>query len=147
MGKMKDEIKFNDFSEIKELKLEDVKKYEPSQFLTTDFNPLHSIIPSCYLVTSNVVRNFAVYHEETLFYIFFTFPETELQIQAYEHLLQRGYVWSTKLYRFVYLNFNIKATNEDIEIIIFDPVNWEKKGVKINLNNEFIKSLKFEMKD
>ena len=97
--------------------------------------------PECYttFIFNNI--NIASLHEETLFYIFYSFIGTNLQIQAYNELINKGYQFSRHLESFVIIAGNKTADNKKRNILIFDPWDWKTASREIILDDKFVNSL------
>lgn len=115
--------------------------YQPSILL--------KMLPSCYPKSPNegVFRvniedmKLDNLHEETLFYIFYSFPGDELQIRAYNGILKRKYVFC-KMYKcFVMLNAPAAADGVKRAIVMFDPFTWSKISTEVVFDEKFVRSL------
>ena len=91
---------------------------------------------------SQIGKHIEKYHEETLFYIFYNFPETSVQIDCFKRLTELGYMFSETLNLFVFIIGNIEIDNKIREVVVFDPVKWERCSIKINFDRLFLLSLR-----
>lgn len=124
------------------------KKYQdPSTYYQPSV--LSKMLPSCYprkpsegIFRINIddmkVENL---HEETLFYIFYSFPNDELQLKAYKDILRRKYNFC-KLYK-CFVTFNTPAVADNVKrtIVMFDPFTWTKISTEVMFDDKFVESL------
>lgn len=100
------------------------------------------MFPECYanFTFNNInVQNF---HEETLFFIFYSLVESDLQLQAYNELIKKGYYYSKTLDGFVFFEESLKISdNRRKKIQFFDIENWEKQSKEVVFDDAFINSL------
>lgn len=99
------------------------------------------LLPDCYSTFTFNNLNVKNFHEETLFFIFYSLPESELQIKGYNELINRGYRFSKTLDAFVFFNDPKIQDNKKRTILVFDPFSWEKIHKEIVFDNEFISGL------
>ncbi|KAM0672343.1 hypothetical protein OCOL_000561 [Ordospora colligata] len=107
------------------------------------------MLPSCYPKAS-VEGTFKVniqdmnmdnLHEETVFYIFYSFPGDELQLKAYNNIIKRKYIFC-KIYKcFVFLTTSAVVDHIKRSIVMFDPYTWSKVSVEVSFDEKFIRSL------
>lgn len=97
--------------------------------------------PECYTTFTFNDINIKSLHEETLFFIFYAIVESDLQIRAYNELIQKGYLFSKSLDGFVFFEEPKVADNKKRKIIYFDPSEWEKCTREIVFDEKFINSL------
>ena len=79
--------------------------------------------------------------EETLFYIFYAFVNTDLQVSAYNELIEKGYVYSRTLDLFVSLPSSRKPDGISRTITVFDPWEWKKTSQAVVFSKDFIQGL------
>lgn len=80
-------------------------------------------------------------HEETLFYVFYSFPGDELQTRAYNNILRRKYVFC-RLYKcFVALNAPAVPDGAKRSITMFDPFSWARISKDVVFDDRFVGSL------
>ncbi|ELA41590.1 uncharacterized protein VICG_01338 [Vittaforma corneae ATCC 50505] len=99
------------------------------------------LLPECYsaFTFNNLdVKNF---HEETLFFIFYALPESELQVKAYNELIIKGFAFSKTLNAFVFFADPKIADNKKRSILVFDPFLWEKVYRETVFDEKFISTL------
>lgn len=117
--------------------------YPPASKLY-DYPELHLDVlsPKCYRTIQEQEIKLELYHEETLFYIFYTYTETVVQIEAYNLLISKGYFFSS-IYK-CFINFDGKKDidNQNRKIIIFDPFYWKKIEKTVVFDKEFVESIK-----
>lgn len=104
-------------------------------------NQLDQVIPDCY---KNIITNehkFANYVDETLFYIFYSNPGTEIQLTVYGYLNKRGYRYSKCLRMFIIVEENVTLDNLKHTITVFDPFNWCKINKDVVFDDKFVYSL------
>lgn len=99
------------------------------------------LLPECYTHFSFNNLNFKNFHEETLFFIFYAFPESDLQFQAYNELISKGYLYSKTLELFVFINDTKIADNKKRSVLAFIPKDWEKSSVEVLFDTSFISGL------
>ena len=149
MKNLEDELKTLRESENRiPLKLEEIESIAERVLDSDSARPvrkssvLSRLLPECYTTftppTSLKVSNF---HEETLFYIFYGFPESDYQLKAYNELLQRGYVFSKTLNLFLFFNEPKAIDNRRRNILAFSPKDWEKINVEVTFDTSFISNL------
>lgn len=66
---------------------------------------------------------------------------SQLQIKAYNELINKGYLYSTQHRVFVILETPKAVTNTSENIIFFDPMIWERSSKEVVYDTEFIDSL------
>lgn len=103
---------------------------------------LDLLSPICYGSIKNQKMKLELYHEETLFYIFYTYTETPVQIDAYNLLISKGYYFSTSLKCFFTFTGKKIVDNTSRKIVIFDPFEWKKEEKSVVFDKEFIESIK-----
>lgn len=99
------------------------------------------LLPECYstFTFNNLdVKNF---HEETLFFIFYALPESDLQLNAYNELISKGYLFSKTLDAFVFSGDVKVADNKKRNVLVFDPFQWEKVHREIVFDESFVSGL------
>lgn len=106
---------------------------------------VNRLIPECYSTFTFNNLNVKNFHEETLFYIFYALPESELQVKAYNELISKGYLFSKLLDAFVFFSDLKIADNKKRNILVFDPFSWEKSHKEIVFDEKFIGSLEQEV--
>lgn len=99
------------------------------------------LLPECYTTFTFTNINIKALHEETLFFIFYALVESELQIQAYNELIQKGYVFSKALDGFVFFDESPVLDNKRRKILYFDPFEWEKCLKEVVFDEKFIDTL------
>ncbi|TBT96605.1 hypothetical protein CWI37_2884p0010, partial [Hamiltosporidium tvaerminnensis] len=102
---------------------------------------LSQVLPSCYTEFAPISPKIELLHEETLFYIFYSFNDENLRLQAFNTLIKKNYLYSSKINCFVLATKNI-PDNSKKNILIFDPLKWEKVMKEIIYDEEFVNSLK-----
>ncbi|ORD93816.1 general negative regulator of transcription sub 2 [Enterospora canceri] len=102
---------------------------------------LRRMRPKCYSEITKPTIKIECFNEETLFYIFYAMNETEMQIRAYNQIIDKGYYYSTQLEEFVILGDTKCADNQTKTILVFNPYKWEKENVDILFDDAFINSL------
>lgn len=109
-----------------------------------DYTELHLNILSlnCYRSIQEQEIKLELYHEETLFYIFYTFTESDIQIDAYNLLISKGYSFSTIYKSFISFGGNKTIDNQNRKITIFDPHYWKKIEKTVVFDKEFVESIK-----
>lgn len=80
-------------------------------------------------------------HEETLFFIFYALAESELQIKAYNELMQKGYLYSRMLDGFVFFDGPKNTDNKKKAILFFDQFEWEKCTREVVFDEKFVSTL------
>ncbi|KRH94198.1 putative transcriptional regulator, partial [Pseudoloma neurophilia] len=105
----------------------DKMKFPPNCKLY-DYSELHMNVLSlnCYKSIPEQEIKTELYHEETLFYIFYTYTESDKQIAAYNLLIEKGYFYSTIYKCFIDIEGNKIIDNKNRKITIFDPFYWKK---------------------
>lgn len=102
---------------------------------------LNRMLPACYSKINIPNVKITSFNDETLFYIFYAMNETEIQIQAFNELIQRRYLYSIKLEEFfVKPNFIIDNLNSQT-LTVFNPYKWEKENIEIIFDDEFNNSI------
>jgi len=99
------------------------------------------LLPECYstFTFNNLdVKNF---HEETLFFIFYALPESDLQVKAYNELIGKGYLFSKTMDAFVSCGDAKAADNKKRNVLVFDPFQWEKVHREIVFDESFVAGL------
>lgn len=99
------------------------------------------LLPECYTTFTFCNINIKSLHEETLFFIFYALAESELQIKAYNELIQKGYLYSRMLDGFVFFDDPKGADNKKKSILFFDPFEWEKCTKEVVFDEKFINTL------
>ncbi|WUR05037.1 general negative regulator of transcription [Vairimorpha necatrix] len=141
-SKDQDQLESEDLEEMIKLTLSQSYKdsstyYKPSQ--------LSQIIPECYKIINFDDKKFDLYNEETLFYIFYSFPNDEIQKQAFLGLIKRGYVYS-KFYRcFVLLQEKVEVDNSKHVLSMFDPFNWSMIKREVLYDEKFVLSIETKL--
>ncbi len=146
-----EELKSLRNSESKEtLKLSDLEsiansmKNKTNDFLLRKQSALKRVFPEHYSsFECNGIPSIGSLMEETLFYIFYAFINTKIQIEAYNELIKKGYAFSKTLDLFVYITENKIVDNLEHSIIVFLPLEWKKEHRKIEFTAEFISGLEF----
>jgi CCR4-NOT transcription complex subunit 2 len=107
------------------------------------------MLPSCYPKSNSdgVFRinveaiNIDNLHEETLFYVFYSFPGDEMQMKAYNKILEHRYLFC-RLYKcFVTVSAPLVADGVRRPIVMFDPFTWSKISKEVLFDDKFINSL------
>ena len=134
---------------IKEMVANATNRHYPSQQSSQQQSLLSKMLPSCYPKAS-VEGTFKVniqdmnmdnLHEETVFYIFYSFPGDELQLKAYNNIIKRKYMFC-KIYKcFVFLTTSAVVDHIKRSIVMFDPYTWSKVSVEVSFDEKFIRSL------
>lgn len=101
------------------------------------------LLPDCYSTFTFNNLNVKNFHEETLFFIFYALPESELQVKAYNELISRGFLFSKTLDAFVFFTDSKLADNKKRNVLVFDPFLWEKAHKDIVFDEEFVSSLEY----
>ncbi|OQS54485.1 hypothetical protein EHP00_1050 [Ecytonucleospora hepatopenaei] len=115
---------------------------KPNYFIDIKKESIMSrMMPKCYSEINTPKVPLSSFNEETLFYIFYAMSETEIQVEAFNEILSKGYVYSTYLDEFVFYNDEIKVDNNVKSILVFNPYKWEKENVEILFDSKFIDSL------
>ncbi|EPR79369.1 NOT2/NOT3/NOT5 family protein [Spraguea lophii 42_110] len=114
---------------------------ELPSFPLFDYNNTCTFLPRCYDINVNVDINFNKVHEDTLFYIFYNITGSDIQIKAYIALLKRDYKYSIILQQFIQVN-NMEYGEREIEIEVFDHINWKKEKKIIIFDKIFVENLK-----
>lgn len=99
------------------------------------------LLPECYSTFTFSNLNVKTFLEETLFFIFYSLPESELQIKAYNELINRGYRFSKTLDVFVFFSESKIADTKKRTISVFDPFSWEKIQKEVVFDDSFISNL------
>jgi len=99
------------------------------------------LLPECYTTFTFNNVNIKALHEETLFFIFYALIESELQVQAYNELILKGYYFSRMLDGFVFFDDLKTVDNKRKKILFFDPFEWEKCLKEVVFDEKFINSL------
>jgi len=99
------------------------------------------MLPECY--TSFTFNNVPMQslHEETLFYIFYSMCESNIQIRAYNELISKGYYYSRTLECFVMLSYTKIPDGKKKNVIMFDPVEWQKSVKEVVFDTAFVNGL------
>ncbi|ADM10957.1 general negative regulator of transcription [Encephalitozoon intestinalis ATCC 50506] len=140
------EVNKDRLSEI--LSVVQAKKYQdPSTYYPQ--SPLSRMLPNCYPKAPNEgifkvnIEDMKMdnLHEETLFYIFYTFPGDKLQTKAYDNILKRKYIFC-RMYK-CFVTFNSPAIADHVKrlIVMFDPFSWSKVSIEVVFDEKFIRSL------
>lgn len=80
--------------------------------------------------------------EETLFYIFYAMVDSDLQLQAYNELIGKGYLYSKTLDLFVLLAEQQRAVDSETHTVTtFDPWQWKRVARSVVFTREFIGGL------
>lgn len=108
---------------------------------------LSRLLPECYTTFEFKNVNLKNLHEETLFFIFYSLPESDLQLRSYNELIYRGYVFSKTLDQFVFVNDQIIADNKRKTVAAFDPLNWEKVAKEVIFDSSFVNGLHYFVSD
>ncbi|CAD24975.1 GENERAL NEGATIVE REGULATOR OF TRANSCRIPTION [Encephalitozoon cuniculi GB-M1] len=127
---------------VREKKYQDPSTYYPPSLLSR-------MLPNCYPRAPNEgifkvnIEDMKMdnLHEETLFYIFYSFPNDRLQIKAYDNILKKKYVFC-KMYK-CFVTFNSPATADHVKrsIVMFDPFSWSKVSLEVVFDEKFVRSL------
>lgn len=148
MPDLAEELKSLRNSQPKEpLKIEDIeiiaKKTSDSEYCSALKKPalVNRLKPQCYTSFSPANINILNLHEETLFYIFYALPESELQLNAYNSLIKKGYLYSRQLEAFVMLMSSKVVDGKKKNIVLFDPCEWKKMSKDVVFDDKFIGSL------
>ncbi|KAL6122766.1 general negative regulator of transcription subfamily 2 [Nucleospora cyclopteri] len=148
MKELSDQLKSVMYSEEKPIErlenLEDIaeRTIKPNYFIDIKADALlNRMLPKCYtdFVFTNV--NVQALNDETLFYIFYGTNNCELQIRAYNEILEKGYYYSKTLEQFVLLSDIKIADNKKRTILVFNPFKWERENIDVFFDDNFIKSL------
>ncbi|KAK6089457.1 hypothetical protein P3W45_001594 [Vairimorpha bombi] len=108
-------------------------------------NLMDQIIPDCYKDIKFNDQKFDVYKEETLFYIFYSFPGMEIQKSAFTALIKKGYFYS-KFYRsFVLFKGQRQIDDAKHVVTMFDPFNWSKIKREVVFDDKFIYTLESKL--
>lgn len=99
------------------------------------------LLPECYTTFTFNNINIKSLHEETLFFIFYALAESELQIKAYNELIQKGYLYSRMLEGFVFFDDPQSVDNKRKSILFFDPFEWEKCTKEVVFDEKFVNTL------
>lgn len=99
------------------------------------------LFPECYTTFTFSNINIQNLHEETLFFIFYALVESDLQIQAYNELINRGYSFSKTFDGFVFIEDSKIIDNRRKKILYFDPFEWEKITKDVIFDDTFINGL------
>lgn len=127
---------------VREKKYQDPSTYYPPSLLLR-------MLPNCYPKAPNEgifkvnIEDMKMdnLHEETLFYIFYSFPNDKLQVKAYDNILKRKYIFC-KVYKcFVVFNFPLVADHVKRPIVMFDPFSWSKVSTEVVFDEKFVRSL------
>lgn len=103
---------------------------------------IDNLSPICYNSIQDQKIKLNLYHEETLFYIFYTYTETDVQKQVYNLLITKGY-WYCTIYKcFICFDGKKIIDNQNRKISIFDPFHWKKIEKNVNFDKEFVDSIK-----
>jgi CCR4-NOT transcription complex subunit 2 len=105
------------------------------------------LLPECYTSFTFNNLNFKNFHEETLFFIFYAFPESEIQVQAYNELIKKGYLFSKTLNLFVLINEPKVADNKRRMVLAFIPKDWEKSSIEVLFDTPFVMGLEGSVSD
>lgn len=115
---------------------------KPTYFIDTKAESIMGrMMPECYRDINTPNIPVKALNEETLFYIFYAMPETEMQIEAYNEIINKGYFYSTQLGEFVYVKDSVKTDNKVKTILVFNPHKWEKENIDVMFDSKFIDSL------
>lgn len=110
----------------------------------TDFKTdsvVNRMLPSCYSTINTPNVGVDSFNEETLFYIFYAMNGTEMQVEAFNTILDRGYLYSTQLEKFIIINQKPMADNIKQTILAFDPFKWEKENIEIEFTDSFLNTI------
>lgn len=99
------------------------------------------LLPDCYSAFTFNNLNVKNFHEETLFFIFYALPESELQVRAYNELISKGYFFSKTLDAFVFCGDVKSGESKKKNVLMFDPFLWEKVHKEILFDDAFISGL------
>ncbi|KAI5169428.1 hypothetical protein PAEPH01_0703 [Pancytospora epiphaga] len=99
------------------------------------------LYPECYTAFTLNDVPIRYLHEETLFYIFYTLHGSELQVKAYNELISRNYMYSTALDCFIIHSYSHIADGKRKNIIVFDPVEWQKIVKEVVFDQTFVANL------
>lgn len=105
------------------------------------------LLPECYTHFTFNNLNAKNFHEETLFFIFYAFPDSDLQLRAYNELIQKGYLFSKTLDLFVFINDSKIADNKRRGVLAFVPKDWEKSTIEVLFDSNFILGLESTVSD
>jgi hypothetical protein len=139
-----------DHKDLNDETLEEIAKFvkEKPYKNKNDYYPpklLAQIIPECYTNIPFKLDKFSNYSEETLFYIFYAFPCEEIQIKAYDDLLQREFAYSKLHKNFMTLGEEKTADNKKHTLTMFDPFIWSKVTREILFDEKFISTLEYKV--
>ncbi|AFN82428.1 general negative regulator of transcription [Encephalitozoon romaleae SJ-2008] len=127
---------------VREKRYQDPSTYYPQSLLSR-------MLPNCYPKAPNEgifkvnIEDMKMdnLHEETLFYIFYTFPNDKLQVKAYDNILRRKYIFCRMYKCFVTFNAPPIADHVKRSIVMFDPFSWSKVSIEVVFDERFIRSL------
>ncbi|ORD95676.1 hypothetical protein HERIO_2307 [Hepatospora eriocheir] len=134
---------------MKERELETVEDLEKIANRTNSFNyfkdtktesTLSRALPKCYTEFNFDNIKFNSLNEQTLFYIFYAIPNSQIQIDAFNELINRDFYYSKTLEMFCYLK-NPQADYSNKSIEVFNPIKWEKETKTILFDSKFIDNL------
>lgn len=103
---------------------------------------IETVSPTCYSMVQRPELKLELYHEETLFYVFYTYTETATQVKAYNLLISKGYWFSTIYKCFVLFTGQKVCDNTSRKILIFDPFYWKKIEKNVVFDKSFVDSIK-----
>lgn len=99
------------------------------------------MLPECYTAFSFTNVPMQNLHEETLFYIFYSLHDSDIQIRAYNELINKGYFYSRTLECFVMLSYTKLPDGKKKNIILFDPIEWQKSVREVVFDTAFVDGL------
>lgn len=99
------------------------------------------LLPECYSTFTFNNLDTKNFHEESLFFIFYALPESELQLNAYNELINKGYSYSKAMNAFVFCGDTKAADNKKRSILVFDPFRWEKVHREVLFDDAFVEGL------
>lgn len=120
----------------------DIKEYPTLPLYDYPEPNLDTLSPICYGTVQQPELKLELYHEETLFYIFYTYTETSAQLKAYNLLIEKGYLFSTTFKCFILFTGKKICDNTNRKIIVFDPFYWKKIEKSVIFDKSFVDSIK-----
>ncbi|KAM0679218.1 hypothetical protein BDAP_000085 [Binucleata daphniae] len=119
--------------------------FEPQETssLYKDGFSLDKIIPKCYKDLRKILPRIDYLHEETLFYIFYNCPGSDLQYEAYKMLVSnKKYYFHVKMNFFVTFQGDKNADGSKRKVTYFDCYKWSKDTIDVIFNKEFTDHLR-----
>lgn len=103
---------------------------------------LEQIIPKCYKDLRKIKPRMDYLHEETLLYVFYNCPGSNLQFEAYKALINKRYYFHVKMNFFVMFQGEKIADGRKRKITYFDCYTWSKDTIEVIFDKDFTDNLR-----